>query len=818
MVTRVLAIDDSPTQAVRLRYILEEAGFEVQVARSGEEGLEKLGAGGRFDLVITDVVMPGIDGFEVCRRVKANLLRGSVPVILLTALGDPIDIIRGLECGADNFLTKPYDAPYLLSRIETLMENRRLRSRGSLSLGAEISFRGRRFVINAEREQILDLLVSTFEDAVTKNGELQERERELAAAQERLEERNQALLVRSRELAEKNAELERATRAKSDFLASMSHELRTPLNAIIGFSELLGDGVGGPMSPRQLEFIDHVVEGGQHLLSLINDILDLSKIEAGRLEIQPEPSELAPLVKAAQEIIQPLATKKRIRLTAELQPGLPPVEVDPIRLKQVLYNLLSNALKFTPEEGQVALDVRRAGSEVLISVKDTGVGIKAEDLPRLFRPFEQLEAGLRKTEGTGLGLALTRRLVEAHGGKIEVESEPGKGSRFFFTLPLASIPRPVPQPEAWRADDSAGSRPQVLVVDDEPLAAELLATELRQAGYAVAVSDQHQALERAEVLEPCAITLDLLMPTVGGLEVLALLKRSQIASRIPVIVVSISDEAPQALLLGAAAALQKPVPRGKLVEAIERARPDSGALLVPRILLLASDPGACVHALQRLARQCEVFPMRRADPALSVFIRAAPDLAVVVLDGEQDQLAAFAEGPLARVPLILVSDEPPPPEARKARLVGKVARAEVEGRLAAMVRAALPGRFAAEALPDRWALFAELEDIARESRGSLAGVLLVSVALPLPIEPKRLEQKLRRRDFIALLPPNRYVLLATDVAPQEVPGLRRRFEESIAAAAGCEAASFRVDVAFHSDDAKVTPQELIRSIFPGGNP
>jgi hypothetical protein len=219
-----------------------------------------------------------------------------------------------------------------------------------------------------------------------------------------------------------------------------------------------------------------------------------------------------------------------------------------------------------------------------------------------------------------------------------------------------------------------------------------------------------------------------------------------------------------------------------------------------------------------LASQCEVFPMRRADPALSVFIRRAPDLAVVVLDGEEDQLAAFAEGPLAGVPLILISDEPPPPEARKARLVGEVARADVERSLAAVVRAALPGRFAAEVLPDRWALSAELEEIAREGRGSLAGVALVSVALPLPIEPRLLEQKLRRRDFIALLPSNRYVLLATDVATDEVPGLRRRFAESIAAAAGCDAASFRVDVAFHSEGAKVTPQELLRSIFAGGNP
>jgi PAS domain S-box-containing protein len=245
-------------------------------------------------------------------------------------------------------------------------------------------------------------------------------------------------------LAERNEELIRASRAKSDFLGSMSHELRTPLNAIIGFSELVAQGLPGPLNDVQLEFIKHVIDGGKHLLSLINDILDLTKVEAGRVDLRLEPCSLKNLAQAVYECVSPLAAKKQVELATKVPDGLPSIRADPTRIKQVLFNLLSNAIKFTPSQGQVVLEASLVGDRVTVSITDSGVGIKAEDQPRLFRAFEQLDAGKGKREGTGLGLALARRLVELHGGDIQVESEPGKGSRFFFTIPLAGPAAVIP--------------------------------------------------------------------------------------------------------------------------------------------------------------------------------------------------------------------------------------------------------------------------------------------------------------------------------------------------------------------------------------
>jgi signal transduction histidine kinase len=781
-----------------------------------------MAAGSAFDLIITDVVMPGIDGFEVCRRVKANLLRRSLPVILLTTLADPIDIIHGLECGADNFLTKPYEAKYLLSRVSTLLENRKLRAGHKLSLGAEISFRGTRFVISAEREQVLDLLVSTFEDAVLKNSELLAREHDLAAAHERLEERNQALIERGRELTEKNFQIERATQAKSDFLAGMSHELRTPLNAIIGFSELLAQEIGGPLAPPQHEFVGYVVEAGKHLLSLINDILDLSKIEAGRIDLRREPSSLPALVQAVQQIVSPLAAKKGIQLGAELPGDLPTISVDPIRVKQVLYNLLSNAIKFTPQGGHVSLEARHVDDRVMVSVVDSGPGITPDDLPRLFHAFEQLEAGQKKPEGTGLGLALTKRLVELHGGEIRAESEPGKGSRFAFSIPLNG--RPAPRPAPASTDAPAGSRPLILVIEDDAAAAELIAAELHEAGYAVAVADQHHALEKAETLDLYAITLDLIMPEVEGYAILGQLKRSRTARRVPVVVVSIVDDSSHALLLGAAEALVKPVLKGKLIDAIERARRMEGLTPVPRIVLVGADPEPCLRALESLAGACEVFPMKKLGAGLAVFAYAQPDLAIAIADGSDvsgEIVSALAAPPLASARVIVVGDRGSVPETLEGRIAGVISPPDVEAKLAPLVQAAFPTRFApAGNFPDRSALVARLEEIAQERRAGLAGVALVAVAVPgsIPLAPQRLEKQLRRRDFVAWLPSNKYVLLAPHILGEDIPGLQRRFVEAIGMAAGCPISSLGIEVVFASSDNDRTAQELVGTLLTGGGP
>lgn len=236
--------------------------------------------------------------------------------------------------------------------------------------------------------------------------------------------------------------LHRASRMKSEFLANMSHELRTPLNGIIGFSELLVDGKAGPVNPKQKEFLTDILRSGEHLLQLINDVLDLSKVEAGRLELFPESFDTARAITEICAVVSPLSKKKGIRVSAEVQQSAGTVVLDPQKFKQVLYNLLSNAVKFTDEGGSVTIGAQVEDDALQLAVRDTGIGIGSADLDRVFEEFTQLDSGsTRRYEGTGLGLALTRKLVEFQGGTISVESRAGEGSVFTVVLPQAGRPR-----------------------------------------------------------------------------------------------------------------------------------------------------------------------------------------------------------------------------------------------------------------------------------------------------------------------------------------------------------------------------------------
>lgn len=247
---------------------------------------------------------------------------------------------------------------------------------------------------------------------------------------------NQDIQAREHELQATNRQLEKANRLKSQFLATMSHELRTPLNSIIGFSELLEDETYGALNSRQVKYVGNIVVSSKHLLQLINDILDLAKVESGTVGIHPEILSLSAAMSVVKSVVEPLATKKDIGLTIELDEEVDTITADPARLKQILYNLLSNAIKFTPTGGKVSITAKASNGDVEISVTDTGIGIGEKDQQRIFSEFLQVEGSYaRKYEGTGLGLALTRKLVELHGGRIWVESSPGKGSCFTFSIP-----------------------------------------------------------------------------------------------------------------------------------------------------------------------------------------------------------------------------------------------------------------------------------------------------------------------------------------------------------------------------------------------
>ena len=504
----VLVVEDSPVQAEALRADLEEARYAVTVARDGSEALALLAAG-EFGLVVSDIVMPGMDGYELCRAVKADPELASTPVVLLTSLGDPLDIIKGLEAGADHFLRKPYERDQLLSRIESILLNRDLRQGGQVQMGVELSFLGQRFMITSERQQILDLLISTFQDLVVTNRQLRARETELADAHD-------ALQLALEEATE-------ATRLKSQFLATMSHEIRTPLNGVIGMLSLLLDT---ELSTEQHDFAETARSSGELLLGILSDILDLSKIEAGKLDLEVLDFDLRTAIEEVIDLLAPRADAKSLELVSLVHPDVPPAVCgDPGRVRQVLLNVVGNAVKFT-DEGEVVVratvDAEIDGAVVVrLEITDTGIGLTPEEQTRVFESFTQSEASItRQYGGTGLGLTISRQLVELMGGEIGVESRPGEGSRFWFTIRVGRAP------EHRVADPLAPHSLQglrALVVDDNASSRGALTEALGEWGVRADAADGasealrmlHDAAHRSDPYDVAVI--DFAMPVTDGL-------------------------------------------------------------------------------------------------------------------------------------------------------------------------------------------------------------------------------------------------------------------------------------------------------------
>lgn len=387
-----------------------------------------------------------------------------------------------------------------------------------------------------------------------------------------LEDTNAELVSARRRLEHKAVELAAASRYKSLFLANMSHELRTPLNAIIGFAELMYDGVVPPGSPQQKEFLGDVLTSGRHLLQLINDVLDLSKVEAGKLEFRPEPVDLDRIIGEVLAILRTTAAERRLVVDFEVDPAIGEVVLDPARLKQVLYNYVSNALKFTNEGGQVHIRAVAAGGDRFrLEVKDTGIGISAEDQDRLFGEFQQIGGTeAQRIAGTGLGLALTKRLVETQGGSVGVHSELGVGSTFFAELPRKAKRAPV-VPEAQTEPAPVGA-PAVLVIEDDPRDQRELIDALSGAGYEVEVcSTGAQAVERCRARRFDAITLDMLLPDMSGVQVLRQLRSQGLNRTVPVIVITVVAEPGAVAGFAVHDLLPKPLQKPSLLEALARA-------------------------------------------------------------------------------------------------------------------------------------------------------------------------------------------------------------------------------------------------------
>jgi signal transduction histidine kinase/DNA-binding response OmpR family regulator len=455
------------------------------------------------------------------------------------------------------------------------------------------------------------------------NDELSALDRELQAAALILKVRENLLRRTNVELTEQNYRAEEATRLKSEFLANMSHELRTPLNSIIGFAELMHDGKVGPVSADHREYLGDILTSARHLLQLINDVLDLSKIEAGKMEFRPEPLDLAKVVGEVRDILRAMAARKRLQIAIEVDPSIGQVMLDPGKLKQVLYNYLSNALKFTPEEGRVIVRVVPEGDDRLrLEVEDTGIGISAADIGKLFVEFQQLDDGAsKKYQGTGLGLALTKQIIEAQDGSVGVRSAPGQGSLFYAVLPRRRTSQASgAAPAATLAAPSSGA-PSVLLIEDDPLDLAWLVRVIGEAGYQIEV-----AQTGAEALEKCrqrrfdAITLDLLLPDMGGWELLHQIRETTPNADAPAIVVTVVAEKEIGLGFPIHDFLVKPVRADDLLASLQRAgvAPGSGSKV-----LVVDDDVQSLKLIEAMLRQTRISPICRMDGASG--LRAAED-------------------------------------------------------------------------------------------------------------------------------------------------------------------------------------------------
>jgi len=750
----ILIVEDSPTQAMHLKHILQQQNYQVILARNGKNALELMRKH-KPTIVISDILMPEMDGYELCRQIRADEKLMYVPVILLTQLFDPRDVIRGLLSGADNFVTKPYSEQFLISRIQYILANQELRRNSITEMGIEIIFAGQKHFITSDRMQILDLLFSTFENAVQRNQELEEANKELRRALETIETINEVtqklnrlltpedvaeaiavgvkklidydecrvyriddeerflipvfvgknisendknettedlklrvgegiiglvyekgkaeivgdvskhpkmtcpsdvkptdasmlavpmqyenktlgviLLMKSglhqftgahmrtltilagqATVALENARLyesekkskevaERANRAKSEFLANMSHEIRTPMNSIIGFSDLL---LQENLPSELSDFARTIKLNGEGLLEIINEILDLAKVEAGRMEVDNIEFDLQELVENICQLLRPRVLDKGLTFEVFTNPKvLPQIEGDSLKIRQIMVNLLGNAVKFT-EEGKIKLDVQVEKKKgkwgvLIVRVSDTGIGIPKEKQNSIFESFTQADASMtRRFGGTGLGLTLSKQMLELLKGKIWLESEVGKGSTFSFSIPVKVLSqkakiveeddnaileerqlekvlhkqeekKPKSQISNKAAKDFVERSPTVLIVEDNGSALELLQRYLKKEGYAVQCSTSGEdGVLKAKFYRPDAIILEILLPgKMDGWEVLRALKSSKLTKDIPVIVCSVLSNQKKAFSLGAVEYIEKPAHERALIETLHR--------------------------------------------------------------------------------------------------------------------------------------------------------------------------------------------------------------------------------------------------------
>jgi signal transduction histidine kinase len=477
----VLVVDDNPANLVALTAVLAPLDVRIVEARSGTEAVEAV-TKGSFAVVLLDVQMPGMDGFEAARRMRATAAGEQLPIIFLTAIHREEQYARrGYATGAADYITKPFDPDILRARVKAFVD------------------------LYTQRERL-------------RVQQLGERTRERDDALEKL-----AALLESERVARFEAEI--ANRAKDEFLATVSHELRTPLNAILGWSIIAGRSSPSPEVAKALATIER---NARSQMRIIEDVLDVGRMLGGKLRLDIEPTNVEAAIDGALSAVRPAAESKRVNLDVQLEPSLGIIAADPDRLQQIVWNLVSNAIKFTPTEGHVEVVAKRAGSNVVIRVSDDGQGIRPEFLPFLFETFRQADSSAaRRHGGLGLGLAIVRQLVHAHGGTIAVHSDgEGMGATFTIELPIGTVPErvasesPSVDPNREPPSDVHSVRLdglRLLVVDDDEDSRDLIGCILEEQGATVhRAASAGEALLLLEEKRPDVLLSDIGMPDVNG--------------------------------------------------------------------------------------------------------------------------------------------------------------------------------------------------------------------------------------------------------------------------------------------------------------
>jgi signal transduction histidine kinase len=521
--TRILVVEDSPTQAQQLQFILEAERFVVELARNAEIALQRF-AELSFDMVISDIMMPGLSGYELCDRIKKDVRGHDIPVILLSTLVDPMDIIRGLECGADNFITKPYEPDQLVDRINTVFRNRRARTQGKLAFGVEVVFLGKKFVVNSEKEQILDLLIATFEDIVRTNRGLQESKAELVAAKAQIEtyaiELERRVEERTKQLFEQQQQLAQSQKmeAVGQLTGGIAHDFNNILTVITGTIEILADAVAH--EPKLAEIAEMISAAAQRGAELTQHLLAFSR----KQPLNPRATDTNELVIGAARLLRP-TLGEHIEIDSMLKEDAWPALVDPGQLTTALVNLAVNARdampnggKLTFETGNVYLDESYAeahsdvspGAYAMVVVSDSGTGIPAEILDKVFDPFfTTKEVG----KGTGLGLSMVYGFVKQSGGHIKIYCEDGHGTCVKIYLPRAAG-HDIESIDLVMASPVQGGTETILVVEDDPFVRQYVVTQLVGFGYhAIPVANADETLSLIDQGIACDLLFtDVIMP------------------------------------------------------------------------------------------------------------------------------------------------------------------------------------------------------------------------------------------------------------------------------------------------------------------